>query len=569
MSVSTPSERRLRGVLEVAQGVLCELDLDAVLERVVEAAREVSGASYAALGVLDRSRTELERFITVGIDEATRGRIGELPRGRGVLGELITSPVPLRVADVGAHAHSYGFPAEHPPMRTFLGVPVVVGGEPFGNLYLTEKAGGEEFTEEDEVTVGVLAEFAGVAIDHARRYSGLESRYVELRRAVDALDATLQIARALGGETDLEVILGLVAKRGRALVSARSLVIELEHGGEFVIAAGAGMLPEGLVGERMGVQDSLAGVALRTGRTLRLEDDPNQARFERDGLGRLGVTASAGLVVPLQFRGRGHGVLIAVDRQQDGPAFTAQDQRLLEAFAASAATAIATAETVEAERRRQRLAATEQERARWARELHDETLQSLATLRVGLATQLHATTSSDPMTEAVRDAVAQLENDIGNLRALITDLRPAALDELGTKAAIEDLADRARAHGLHVELTIDLAYEHGRAPDRHTPELETAIYRIVQEALTNAQKHGGARGMTIQVQEDQASVRVTVQDDGRGFDTSARTRGFGLIGMHERADLLGGTLNIQSTPGNGTTVTAAFPARRRTREQAA
>ena len=569
MSVSTPSERRLRGVLEVARGVLCELDLDAVLQRVVEAAREVSGASFAALGVLDRSRTELERFITVGIDEATRGGIGELPRGRGVLGELIANPVPLRLADVGAHAHSYGFPAEHPPMRTFLGVPVVVGGEPFGNLYLTEKAGGEEFTEEDVLTVGVLAEFAGVAIDHARRYSGLESRYVELRRTVDALDATLQIARALGGETNLEVILGLVAKRGRALVSARSLVIELEHDGELVIAAAAGMLPEGSVGERVVVQDSLAGAALRTGRTLRLEDDPNRARFERDGLGRLGVTASAGLVVPLRFRGRGHGVLIAVDRQRDGPAFTAEDQRLLEAFAASAATAIATAETVEADRRRQRLVATEQERARWARELHDETLQSLATLRLGLAAQLHGTTASDPMAEAVRDAVAQLENDIGNLRALITDLRPVALDELGTKAAIEDLAGRARRHGLKVELTIDLAYEHGRAPDRHTPELETALYRIVQEALTNAQKHGGARGATIQVQEDQASVHVTVQDDGRGFDSTTQTRGFGLIGMHERADLLGGTLNIQSTPGNGTTVTAAFPARRRSREQAA
>ena len=142
---------------------------------------------------------------------------------------------------------------------------------------------------------------------------------------------------------------------------------------------------------------------------------------------------------------------------------------MLEAFAASAATAIATAETVEAERRRQRLVATEQERARWARELHDETLQSLAILRLGLAAQLHGTTASDPMAEAVRDAVAQLENDIGNLRALITDLRPVALDELGTKAAIEDLAGRARRHGLKVELTIDLAYEHGRAPDRHTP----------------------------------------------------------------------------------------------------
>ena len=349
----------VRGVLEVARGVLCDLDLDVVLERVVEAAREVSGARYAALGVLDESRTGLERFIAVGIDGLTRRTIGEPPHGRGVLGELIEHPAPLRLADVGAHPHSYGFPAEHPPMRTFLGVPVMVGGQPFGNLYLTEKAGGEPFTEADEETVVLLAQFAGVAIDHARRYSGLETRHTELRRTVDALDATLQIARALGGETDLEVILGLVAKRGRALVSARALVIEHEQDGEMVIAAGAGELPDGLVGQRVDSDDSLAGAALRTLGTLRLEDAPNLARFQRHGLGRLGVRAEAGLVVPLLFRGQGHGVLIAVDRLRGGPAFTAEDQRVLEAFAASAAAAVATAETVETQRRRQTLAAAE------------------------------------------------------------------------------------------------------------------------------------------------------------------------------------------------------------------
>jgi two-component system, NarL family, sensor histidine kinase DevS len=171
--------------------VVAELDLDSVLERVVEAAREVSGAGYVALGVLDESRCELERFITVGIDEDTRRTIGSLPRGRGVLGELIADWVTLRLAEVGAHARSDGFPPEHPPMKTFLGVPVTVEGQPFGNLYLTEKAGGEDFTEEDERAVEVLAGFAGVAIDHARRYSGLESRHAELRGTVDALEATL------------------------------------------------------------------------------------------------------------------------------------------------------------------------------------------------------------------------------------------------------------------------------------------------------------------------------------------------------------------------------------------
>ena len=553
----------------MACGVLSDLDLDVVLERVIEAAREVSGARYAALGVVDESGTELERFITVGIDEFGRRRIGELPRGRGVLGELIVDPVPLRLADVGAHPHSYGFPAGHPPMKTFLGVPVLVGGQPFGNLYLTEKAGGEPFSEADEETVVLLARFAGVAIDHARRYSGLETRHNKLRRTVEALDATLQIARALGGETDLEVVLRLVAKRGRALVSARVLVIEHEHEGEIVIAAGAGELPEGVLGRRIDAHDSLAGAALRTQGTLRLENAPNQARFERHGLGRLGVRAQAGLVVPLLFRGQGHGVLVAVDRLKDGPAFTAEDQRLLEAFAASAATAIATAETVQAERRRQRIAAAEQERARWARELHDETLQNLAALRLGLAAQLHGARDLESMTVSVREAVGQLEDNIARLRTLITDLRPAALDELGVQAAIEDLAERARSHGLQVALTVAQTAEHDEAPARYGSELETALYRITQEALTNAQKHSGARRASITIEQDQTSVRITIQDDGRGFDTTATTSGFGLLGMNERAQLLGGALEIRSMPGDGSTITARFPLGRAGRTQAA
>jgi len=541
-----------------ARGVLSELDLEVVLRRVLESARELSGARYAALGVTDESRAELERFITLGIDEDERQRIGDLPRGRGVLGELIADPVPLRLADVEAHAHSYGFPPGHPPMKTFLGVPVLIGGVPFGNLYLTEKGGGGEFTEEDERTIVLLAEFAGVAIDHARRYSRLDAQHTELKRTVDALDATMQIARALGGETDLNLILGLVAKRGRALVSARALVIEHEQAGEMVVAAGAGELPAGLVGRGVDARDSLASASLRISQTLRLEDQPNRARFERHGLGRHGVQADAGLVVPLLFRGRGYGVLIAVDRLEDGPAFSREDQRLLEAFAASAATAVATAVTVEGERRRQRLAAAEQERAHWARELHDETLQNLAALRLGLAAQLH---NSDPaeVIETVRDAVTHLEHEIRTLRALVTDLRPAALDDLGAQAAIEDLAERARGRGIEVDLAIDLAYEQGREPDRHGTEVETTMYRIVQEALNNAAKHGDARHARVEIVEDDTSIRVTVRDDGRGFDPIAHTDGFGLLGMRERVELLQGTLEVSSSPGQGTTIRAAFP----------
>jgi signal transduction histidine kinase len=556
------------GVLDVARGVLADLDLDLVLERVIEAARELTGARYAAVGVLDPSRSELERFITAGIDRATQESIGALPRGRGVLGELINHPHALRLADVGAHPHSYGFPPGHPEMAMFLGVPLLVAGQPFGNLYLTEKAGGDGFTEEDEEAVVRLADLAGVAIDHAQRYRDVESQRAELKRTVDALDATVQIARAVGAETNLNPVLELIAKRGRALVSARAVVINRQQGTEIVVAAGAGELPAKLAGRSIDAHESVASLALRSLRTLRLEDEPTLARFHRYGLGRLGVRASAGLVVPLVFRGRGYGVLIAVDRLRDGPGFTAEDQRLLEAFATSAATALATAESVDADRRRQRLAATEQERARWARELHDETLQNLASVRLGLAAHLKGPTPETALA-AIEAAVTQLAIEIDKLRALITELRPAALDDLGTEQAIRDLADRARRRGLEVDLTIDLAYEQGRDPGRHVNELETTIYRIVQEALTNAIKHGGARHAAIEIDEDHAAVRLLIRDDGDGFDPGAKTDGFGLLGMQERAELLGGSFTVESTPGTGTTVRATLPAQRRSAAQIA
>jgi signal transduction histidine kinase len=554
-------DRGKGGVLSVARVLLEDLDLEVVLKRVLESARELTGARFAALGVLDESRTELARFLTLGIDEATRQRIGPLPRGRGVLGELILNPVPLRLADVGRHPHSYGFPVGHPAMRSFLGVPIVVAGQPFGNLYLADKQEAVGFDQDDEEAAVLLADFAGVAIDHARRYTRAEDQRVELQRTVGALDATIQIARALGGETDLGAILELVAKRGRALVSARALVIELTHGDELVIAAGAGELPGDLVGQRVSVTDTVASAALRAGETQRLAEGLNRRRFEQHGLGHLGLRANDGLVVPLIFRNQAYGVLVAVDQLDTGE-FTAEHQRLLESFAVSAATAVATAQSVADERRHQRLAAAEAERTRWARELHDETLQSLGSLRLMLAAAQRAG-QPEAMFAANRQAISQLESDIANLRALITELRPAALDQLGTEAAINALADRLRRTGLELDVSLDLAYEHGRAAERHTPELETAIYRIIQEALGNATTHGHARRATVLVTEDHSTVCVTIRDDGGGFDPAQQTAGFGLLGMRERAELLDGRLSIESAPGQGATITTQLPAHRR------
>ncbi|MFZ1993884.1 MAG: GAF domain-containing protein [Solirubrobacteraceae bacterium] len=366
-------------MLTVARSVLEQLDTEQVLSRVLDAACELTGARYAALGVLDDSRDQLGRFLTRGIDEDERRAIGALPTGRGVLGELIRNPEPLRAPDVGSHPYSYGFPVGHPPMSSFLGVPILIRGEPYGNLYLTEKQGASEFTEDDEQAAVLLADFAGVAIDHASRFMNSELQRAQLQQTVDALDATLQIARAVGGETDLGAILSLVAKRGRALVSARVLVIELLSGNDLEMAAAAGEVPAGLLGRRVALENTVASAALRSGQTQRLSDRLMRARFEQYGVGQLGLTAGDGLIVPLVFRSRPYGVLVALDNLGRGE-FSPEQQLLLESFAASAATAVATAQSAADERRRQRVAAAEAERGRWARELHDETLQALGKL---------------------------------------------------------------------------------------------------------------------------------------------------------------------------------------------
>ena len=384
LTQSQLSEDRLRSLVEVGRGLVAERDLDVLLDRVLEVACRLTGAKYGAIGVLDDRSRELEQFITRGLDSEAHQAIGDLPRGRGVLGLLIDDPNPLRLADVGEHPRSYGFPAAHPPMRTFLGVPITVRGEAWGNLYLTDKADGE-FTAADEETAVILAAWAAIGIDSGRLYRALEARRDELERAVRGLEATTAIARAVGGETDLDRVLELIVKRARALVEARALVIMLEEDGELVVAATAGDISADTVGTRIPSEGTIAGDVLRTGTPVRLSADvASRLRATlRDAL-----EASTELVVPLQFRGRAWGVLAAFDRLGPDPEFDAEDERLMQSFAASAATAVATAKGVAEDRLRHSIRAAEAERSRWARELHDETLQSLAALRVLLSSAL-------------------------------------------------------------------------------------------------------------------------------------------------------------------------------------
>jgi GAF domain-containing protein len=229
-STDALDEQHLRQLLDAGRALVERLDLEAILDRLLDTARDITGARYAALGILDASRRELERFVTRGIDEETHRTIGDLPRGRGILGLLIDDPRPLRLGEIGDHPRSYGFPPSHPPMHSFLGVPVMIRGQAWGNLYLTEKEGGVQFDDTDEQTAVTLAEWAAVAVENARLYSNAEARRAELERAVRSLEATTAIARAVGGETELERILELIVKRGRALVSARALTIMLGRG---------------------------------------------------------------------------------------------------------------------------------------------------------------------------------------------------------------------------------------------------------------------------------------------------------------------------------------------------
>ena len=553
------SRERLRRLLTVGRDLVGELDLDAVLLRVLEAARELTGAQFAALGVLDAEGRELERFLTVGIDEEQRGRIGDLPRGHGVLGVLIREPRPLRLSVVGGHPESYGFPVDHPAMESFLGVPVRVGEEVYGNLYLTDKADAEEFDEVDEATVVALAEWAAVGIENARRHGGVRGQRDELVRAVRAFETTESISRALAGETQVERILELVVKRARALVEARGMVVGLRDGEDFVVRAVSGEIDRSTVGRRLPIEGTLEGQVLRSGRASRLAE----ATGAVSPLLVAQLGARAALAVPLRFRGRSFGVLAAFDRLGAARVFSAEDERLMLAFASVAAPAVAMAEDVAGQVLSRSMQAAEAERSRWARELHDETLQDLAGLKVLLSGARRASDRAD-VDAALEQAIEHVEVGIAALRGLITDLRPASLDELGTEPALRALVERvASTSGLRIDLDVDLAYETGRTTARHVPELESTMYRLVQEALTNVVKHARTDHVRVAVVEGDDAVEVTVRDDGAGFDREAETEGFGLLGMRERVALVGGTLDIASQRGAGTTLTARLPVRRR------
>jgi signal transduction histidine kinase len=548
------SAARLSALIDAGGLIVSEHDLDTVLGLVLDTARELTGARYAALGVLNDRRSELERFIVRGIDEQAAGAIGALPRGRGVLGALIADPQPLRLESVGAHPSSYGFPAGHPPMETFLGVPVLIRGSAWGNLYLAEKDGGPFDAADEEVAV-VLARWAAIAADNARLFERAEQRRTELERAVRGLEATQAIALVVGADTGLDRVLEMIVKRGRALVEARSIVILLREGDDLVLtaSAGHGRRPHG---ERIPIGESTSGEVMARRVPARVSDVAAQLRISPERFGVSG--AHSALLVPLVHRGESMGVLIAFDRDADGGSFSADDEQILRAFAASAATAVATAQSVQQQRLKGALAAAEAERRRWAQELHDETLQALGALRVLLASA-RRDKSPDALRAAADQAIEQIEQEITNLNAIITELRPAALDELGLASALDALFDRHRTVN-DLAITVDLSTIEAAAFEALLDsERQATIYRLMQESLTNVAKHAKASAVTVKLEVEDGALLAEVIDDGCGFVLDATGNGgFGLIGMRERVLMAGGALSIESSDG-GTTIRATLP----------
>lgn len=545
---------RLQQLVQVGRSLTAELDLDVLLRRVLRTGRELCGAQYAALGVLDEQRHGLSQFLTDGEQPDIHGEIGHLPRGRGVLGLLIDEPEPIRLTDISEHPRSFGFPAGHPPMRSFLGAPIVIRGEAWGNLYLTEKEGGDDFDEGDVEAIVVLAEWAAIAIDNANLFQTSERRRMELERAIGGIESARDIALALGGETDLGRVLELIANRARALVSCDALLIWLVDGEVLRVAAQAGDAAPA-VGTEIPLGRSTSGATLRTGASIRVDDVASGGLIVDPADFGLDETKNA-LLVPLVYRGRGVGVLAAFDHIGESGRFSEDDERALGSFAASAATAVATTRSAEAQRLREAIAAAERERKRWARDLHDETLQGLGAVKLALSAA-HRGKPEDIQAQLVA-AMAQLEREIAALRNIISDLRPPSLDELGLVPALRSLAQRVcAAQGVALELALDAELEERR----FDPDVETIAYRVAQEALTNVGKHAAAEHVRLELRCAGGSLVLVVSDDGRGSvgHPHPRGSGYGITGMRERAELGGGTLRVAARPERGTSVHLELP----------
>ncbi|WP_231335964.1 GAF domain-containing protein [Actinomadura graeca] len=527
---------RVHGLLEAVVSIGGELDLETVLRRIVEAATTLADARYGALGVIGEEGERLVRFVTAGVDEEQIAAIGHWPHGLGILGLLIKEPRPLRLADLTRHRESYGFPEGHPPMRTFLGVPIRVREEVFGNLYLTEKAGGGEFEEEDEVVVTALATAAGVAIENARLYEDARSRE-------RWLEASAEISTALLSGTGTGEVTSLLARRARQVADAALATVALadEAGRGFTVVAADGDGAGRLRGLRVPADHPIAGRACRDGAALRLADGGEAARAAGVAEPPIGPVLSVPLGVGESARG-----VISVVNAPGGAVFTEGAQRLLEAFAGQAAVAL---ELAERRRDTERLALLE-DRDRIAKDLHDTVIQRLFATAMTLMSVIKITQRRD-VAVRVQQAVDDLDGTIRQIRSSIFALQAPA-DEESLRSRLHAVVDAAAGNlGFAPSVRLDGLLD--TAVDDRVGE---HLLAVVREALSNVARHAGASEASVAVGVgDEVTLRV--EDDGSGIPEGGRRSG--LRNLRERAEDLGGSFSTRARPGGGTVLVWRVP----------
>lgn len=530
------SRERLRALLDAVVGIGSDLDLRSTLQRIVQSACELVGAKYGALGVIGPDRL-LHDFIIHGISPELHAKIGELPHGRGVLGLLIDDPHPLRMPDITRHPKSYGFPPNHPPMHSFLGVPVRIREHVFGNLYLAEKQGAAEFTEDDEEIVVALAAAAGVAIENARLYA-------LAHRRERWLAATAEITSVLLGEVRRTDALTLVARRAREVAEAELGLVLLydDDEGQFTVEVvdGADEASRHLVGAVLPAGETTFAGSVTERRLELLENLAASAPWPAP------VVAGPAVVSPLAAADTLHGVLVIAHRPDRNPTGE-DDMALLNSFAGQAALAM---ERARGQEERELLVVLE-DRERIARDLHDVVIQRL--FATGLQLQSGAMNARPEISKRINQAVDDLDATIRDIRRTIFELRTPMSAALRTeiREAIE-AATELLGYRPQLELVgpIDSA-----VPDALRPDL-TAVLR---EALSNAVRHAQAGRVAVRVEVDAGWVTVTVTDDGVGCDPEAARSG--LVNLRERADRLGGDFRLGQVEPHGTEVRWSVPLR--------
>jgi signal transduction histidine kinase len=535
-------QQRLRLLLDAVIVLSSDLTLDGLLERVVAVAAELSDARYVALGVLGPGPDRrLQQFITHGLSEQERARIGELPQGRGLLGELIDTPRPLRLHDLKEHPSSFGFPAEHPPMRSFLGVPLRVRDRVFGNLYLTERSDGQDFTERDEAVVVALAAAAGVVIENAQLYE-------EGIRRERWLAATAEVAALLAGSGDPGHALQLVADRAREIADADVATVALRRSNsEIGVRVVSGAPLESLPSEPLPMGDSLVGQVMRTGEAMVVDDVTRESRGSSHTIDLEGwPVMGPALLLPLRTTEGIEGVLSLVWSAGREVAFRAVDAALPQQFAEQAALALRVARG----RADQERLVVFEDRDRIARDLHDLVIQRLFAIGLSLESTARLLADRRDVAERVSSAVDDLDATIKDIRRSIFAL--STVDAADVRSITLELVDRA-APSLGFRPDVRFV---GPVNSSVTPAVATHLTAVLGEALSNMVKHAQARHAKVTL-EAGMDVALTVTDDGVGIPDSVHMSG--LRNMQERADELGGSCTVESAKDVGTTVVWTVP----------